>query len=652
MIRKIQKEIEVSLQEVLKRLYGIENHAIPEATYPEASMGDLSFTLVFPLAKILRKNPKVIAQEIVDAFPPHPDIDNLESAGNGYLNFRLDRVAIAERMRRTPFGPDAQLPGKVIIEHTNINPNKAAHVGHLRNACLGDVLVRLLQFHGRKVEVQNYIDDTGVQLADVVLGFQRRDLTGADLDKISGKPDYFFWDLYAETHHWIETAPENKKLREQTLKAMEERHEPTFGLSQEIARRVIVCHLQTMERLGIAYQLLPRESDIIGLRFWDRTFELLKEKGAIVKVDEGKNRGCWIRSLTGSEAFEDMQNPDKIIVRSNGTVTYVGKDIAYQLWKFGLLGLNFQYRVFDHNADGSLLWTTTTEAGDPSAPHFGGADTVYNVIDQRQSYLQKVVAEGLRSLGYNDQADRSIHFSYEMVTLSPKTAMELGFELTNEERQRSFVEMSGRKGLGVKADDLIDRLEEKALNDRIVPLYPDLTAEEQNKLGKAVAVGALRYYMLRYTRNTVITFDLDEALNFEGDTGPYVQYAMVRAQSIFRKLAERGYDASMNTNEDFADALLLLCEKNQESEDAWRILLELIKAKDIIGKTIRSLEMSYYAKYVFQLAQSFNYYYHMYPILHETDKRRRLFRIAVVDLFRCAMQTHMNLLGIPVPDRM
>ena len=651
MIRKIQKSIDSSITNILKQQYQLEDAPVPESAYPEAVMGDLSNTVALKLAKTLRKNPKVIAQEIAAAFPKIPEVESVEVAGNGYLNFRLNRSVIAKQLLENPPAAEPLDPGKVIVEHTNINPNKAAHVGHLRNACLGDVLVRLLEFHGRTVEVQNYIDDTGVQLADVVVGFQRRNLSLADLDRIPEEIDYYFWDLYSETHQWIEQAPEHRAHRERVLKAMEEREEPTFTLSQEIARRIIQAHLRTMARLGITYQLLPRESDIIGLRFWETTFELLKQKRAIVKVEEGKNKGCWVMNLATTETFDDMQNPDKIIVRSNGTVTYVGKDIAYQLWKFGLLGRDFQYRIFQKNSDESVLWRTTTTDGDPGAPSFGGADTVYNVIDQRQSYLQKVVAQGLQLLGYPEQAARSIHFSYEMVTLSPKTAAELGFTLSEEEQKKSFVEMSGRKGLGVKADDLLNRLETRAL-DRILPLYPELESSEQKSLATTIASGALRYFMLRYTRNTLITFDMDEALNFEGETGPYLQYSTVRSESIFRKLSERGYSLSSKSPEEYAESLHLLSSKDQEAEDSWRIILEIIKMKDVIAVALRSLEISYFAKYVFQLAQAFNYYYHKYPILHEPDEKRKLLRIAVVDFFRSAMAVNLRLLGIPVPSRM
>jgi arginyl-tRNA synthetase len=649
MIRYIQRKIEGVLAQTVKRLFDLE-YAIPEGVYPDRGNGDLSYTFVFALAKSVRKNPKVIAQQIIDEFPYSifPEVERVEIGGNGFVNFWLNRESIARELYNSPIVPEHVRTGKAIVEHTNINPNKAAHVGHLRNACLGDSLVRLLQFHGRRVEVQNYIDDTGVQLADVVLGFQRAGKTIDDLERIP-RIDYYFWDVYAETHQWIEQSPENKKLREKTLKEMEERIEPTFSLSQAIADRIIGAHLRTMSRLGITYQLLPRESDIIGLHFWQRTFELLKEKGAITKVDEGKNKGCWIMSLSEQETFEEMQNPDKIIVRSNGTVTYVGKDIAYQLWKFGLLGLNFQYRVFGKNIDGSTLWCTSTDRGDGDAPKFGSADTVYNVIDQRQSYLQKVVAQGLHALGYHEQADHSIHFAYEMVTLSPKTALELGFQLKEEDAGKSFIEMSGRKGLGVKADDLMDRLQDKAL-DRVAPLYSDMEHSHRLALASDIATGALRYFMIRFTRNTIITFDMDEALNFEGETGPYLQYSLVRARSIFSKLKEAGFEHAAH---DFFDALLLLGEsKDQENDDSWRIILEIIKTRDVIARTLRSLEISNFAKFVFQQAQLFNYYYHKYPVLHEENERRKLLRIAIVKMFIQSMETNLQLLGIPVPSKM
>jgi arginyl-tRNA synthetase len=653
MIREIQKEVEPELKSILREQFGLEDYSIPEPIYPEPEMGDFAYTIAFPLAKILRKNPKQIAQQIVDAInaKKNPALSKAEVGGNGYLNFWLNREPIASRLYSDPIQAESSHAGKAIVEHTNINPNKAAHVGHLRNACLGDTLVRLLKFMGTPVEIHNYIDDTGVQVADVVVGFLRQGKSIADLNSISGRIDYYFWDLYAETHHWIDTTEEGKGERHRILKAMEKHEQPIFSLSQAIADRIIASHLATMGRLKISYDLLPRESDIIGLHFWERTFELLKKTNAIVYVEEGKNKGCWVMRLAGSEGFQDMQDADKIIVRSNGTVTYVGKDISYQLWKFGLLGLDFRYRHFERTPEGiPPLWTTTSTDGLTNAPHFGGADIVYNVIDQRQSYLQKVVAEGLRALGYNDQAEHSIHFAYEMVTLSPKTAIELGFELSAEERQKSFVEMSGRKGLGVKADDLLDRLQQKAL-ERIEPLYTDLNPQQKKELASLIAIGALRYFMIRFTRNTVITFDLDEALSFEGETGPYLQYSMVRAASIFRKLRDSGF--SMPDAAQVKDALSLLSDRESiEQQDSWQMILGIIRLKDVATKALRSLEISYFAKHVFELAQLFNNYYHKYPVLHEKDVQRKLLRIAVVQMFAKGVQTCMDILGIPVPERM
>ncbi len=650
MIGNIQRKIESALRTTLQKLYGIEDFAVPDATYPDPKMGDLSYAFVFQLAKTLKKSPRVIADQIVIAFPLNavPEVARLEAAGNGYLNFWLDRVQIAKALFQHPLSPLKIQKGKANVEHTSINPNKAAHVGHMRNACLGDTLARLLKFNGYRVEIQNYIDDTGVQLADVIVGLERQGKTAESLRRIPGRIDYYFWDLYAETHQWLDENQENRVLREQALKAMEERLDPTFSFSQEVADIVIRCHLNTMRRLQIEYELLARESDIIGLHFWQRTFELLKEKGAIAKVEEGKNSGCWVMSLAGSEQFEDMENPDKVIVRSNGTVTYVGKDIAYQLWKFGLLGLNFYYREFETKPDGSILWSTSTVPTTSVNPGFGGADLVFNVIDQRQSYLQKIVAEGLRALGHPEQAKNSVHFSYEMVTLSPATAKKLGFELSSQEQQKSFVEMSGRKGIGVKADDLMDRLED-TLRQRIQPLYPDLEAADLASLASDIAAGALRYFMIKYTRNTIITFDLEEALSFEGETGPYLQYAMVRARSIFAKLEAGGVESDDTT---LLEDLGRLSENDAENADSWAIIQEVIRTQDIVERTLRSLELSFFAKHVFQLAQLFNNYYHKYPVLHETDEQRKRFRIAVVRIFIEGMQVNLDLLGIPVPSRM
>lgn len=653
MLKSIKEEIAATLHRILQQLFGLQDQPMPEAQYPDPAMGDLSFTMCFPLAKILKKSPKSIAEQIVGVFPAthFPQISMVEVGGNGYVNFRLNRSELAKALAENPVSPVIPRGEKAIVEHTSINPNKAAHVGHLRNACLGDALARMLRFSGWTVDIQNYIDDTGVQLADVVVGYQRLGKTAADLQAITGRPDYYFWDLYAETHHWIEQAKENKEPRDVALRAMEEREEPIFSLSQSIANLMINCHLQTMRRLGIEYRLLIRESDILGMKFWRRTFELLKQKGAITLVEEGKNKGCWVMHLVGSEGFEDYENPDKVIVRSNGVVTYVGKDMAYQLWKFGLLDIDFKYRKFDSNLDGATVWSTATTDGDPEAPRFGASTLVYNVIDQRQSYLQKVVAEGLRALGHIKEAENSIHFAYEMVALSPKTAKQLGFVLSDEDQDRSFVEMSGRKGLGVKGDDLIDRLEQMAL-ERVKERYAEFGEQEQKTLASAIAAGALRYFMIRYTKNTLITFDFDEALSPEGETGVYLQYSLVRARSVLRKLREAGLGPDTTSREELLELMSDLQKKTQEADDSWNLLFSILKIPDMVDKTVSNLEISLFARHAYELAKTFNNYYHQYHILRESDERLRKLRTGVLQMFLAGMQTCLDLLGIPVPAHM
>jgi len=402
-------------------------------------------------------------------------------------------------------------------------------------------------------------------------------------------------------------------------------------------------HLDTMSRLGIRYDVLPRESEILYLKFWETAFEQLKERRAIYFETEGKNKGCWVMPAS---AFKEQTNEDtedsKVIVRSNNTVTYVGKDIAYQLWKFGLLGKDFYYRFWPEK---NVYITTGAPQSD--SHHFGHGDSVYNVIDSRQSYLQDVVVAGLRALGYNEQADKSIHFSYEMVALSPRTCVELGIELSEDDKKKPHVEVSGRKGLGVKADDLIDKLIEKALEE-VDSRHPEAPADQRRKVAAQIAIGALRYFMLKYTRNSVIAFDFQEALSFEGETGPYVQYAAVRARNILRKLTERG-----ETLPNFACELDESAMRRQlANEDLWQLLLMASKAGSAVERALASGEPAHVAKYAFQLAQAFSNFYHDYPVLTEEDREKRTFLLWMTEYVRTQIERTLDVLGISVPEYM
>jgi arginyl-tRNA synthetase len=427
-----------------------------------------------------------------------------------------------------------------------------------------------------------------------------------------------------------------------------------------VATRNVECILDTMERLGIRYDLLARESDILHLHFWDRAFELMKKAGVLRLETVGKHAGCWVmpfESHTGTDEHES----DKIIVRSNGTVTYTGKDIAYQLWKLGQLGLDFNYLPFRTYADSHVAWGTTTEPNTDVAPeivrpNFGGGVKVYNVIDSRQAYPQEIVARGVAAVVPEVGADASVHLSYEMVALSPAACNELGIELSEADRARPYIEMSGRKGLGVKADDLIDRLESDALRE-VSSRHAELSTDEQSSTAHEIAVGALRYFLLKFTRNSVIAFDFNEALSFEGETGPYCQYAAVRANSIFRKLP----------NDAVAEALTLVTTAAAEPEsrvkvseiladepgtEIWSLVTLAERLDEVIAQCAASAEPANLAKYTFTLARGFNLFYHRHRIIAEEDPTRRAVLVLAANVTRRRLTSALETLGIAVPERM
>jgi arginyl-tRNA synthetase len=614
---------------------------------PQRGMGDLALTFPFELARKQRVNPRQIAQEVIGLLCPLRGVEKIELAGGGYVNLSLDRRSFfQDRLRsfgRTELRPEEE---KIIIEHTNINPNKAAHIGHLRNACLGDTLGRCLKYKGEKVEIQNYIDDTGVQVVDVVFGFmelERKSLS--DVERLPGKFDYYCWDLYARTATYLAAHPESQPRKAEILKRIEHGMNPEAAMASHISRRILHAHLATMRRLGVSYDVLPCESTILALKFWEKAFETLKEKKGISFVEGGENKGCWVMKL------EEEEEKEKVIVRSDGTVTYVGKDIAYQLWKFGLLGKDFCYEPFEEE-DGKPLWISSASPGPAPAPKFGGASRVYNVIDSRQAYLQKIVVQGLRALRFLAQAEKSIHFSYEMVVLSPKSLKELKFEVSDEDKGRAFLEVSGRKGLGVKADDLLDRLEEKARLE-VEKRNPELAPDSKSAIARQIATGALRYFMLKYARNSLIVFDFDEALNFEGETGPYLQYTLVRLNSIFRKLAEReSFGAAELEALVLRDGLHLEVLPEREMADFWGLVFYAAQFEEELLHSANSLEFSHLAKFAFLLCQKLNAYYHLYPVLAEENEDLKRIRILTIYYIRGILRDALAIMGIPQPEKM
>jgi arginyl-tRNA synthetase len=651
---------------------------------PKLSMGEAASPVCFELAKRMKKAPRALAQEIANSLKPIKGIARVEVAGGGYLNAFFDRgeffrAAIAEAGDEAaavaePVAPKGDAV-KTIVEHTSINPNKAAHIGHLRNAVLGDTFARVLRHAGRRVEVQNYIDNTGVQVADVVLGFLHLEKKSvAEVAALAAAPkfDYLCWDLYARVTLFLAEDKSRLELRNQTLKDIEEGHGDAAAMAEVVSTAINHCHLRTLDRLGIDYDLLTQESDILRLKFWDAAFVMLKQRGAVELATSGKNAGCWIMQLPSDRAAVTSEpgvegaeapveeNPEeadaKVIVRSTGTVTYVGKDIALHLWKFGLLERDFHYRHFHKHPDGHEAWVTSSESDDPGAPHFGHAQELFNVIDSRQAYPQKVVVAALRALGYNDEADQLKHFAYNVVALTPRCAIEMGYEIPEEDAKRPYIEVSGRKGQGVKADDLLDQMEASALAE-VETRQPGATEAERRAIAHAVAIGALRYFLLRFTRSTVIAFDFKDALSFEGETGPYVQYAVVRVNGILRKGAEMDPALAIEDATNIAklrsgeiDAGKFLGAP--ADDDIWDLVVLAASLDARLEVTLSSLEPNFLTRFAFELAQMFNVFYHKHHILKEADAEKRAFLLQVTALVREQLVTTLGLLGITAPEKM
>lgn len=665
---EFQNTLIEKIKQTIEKDFNISFEKIAAEVPPKVKFGDLAFPVAFEIAKYLKnqkkekQSPRVIAEQIKKKLPDLEFVQDVQVAGSGYINVFYDRAKFLLVCLKSELLPNQSIStnnnsSKICVEHTSVNPNKAAHIGHIRNAVLGDTLVRILRADGNRVEVQNYIDNTGVQVADVVLGFihiEKMNLEdikslGAELKQKKISFDYYCWDLYTKVGAKYQ---QNEKLVEErvrTIRLIEEGDNETALLADYVATRNVECILDTMERLSIHYDLLPRESEILHLDFWKKAFEMMKKRGAIKFVEDGKMAGCWVmpfQSYTGS----DEHDQDKILVRSNGTVTYTAKDIAYQMWKLGLLGLDFNYDKFISYENGNDVWVTTIKNSKDTHPKFGSAEKVYNVIDARQSYPQEVVKKGVATIFPEKGEEASVHLSYEMVALSPKAAEALGFELSPEDKRKAFIDMSGRKGLGVKADDLINRLERNALVE-VKERNPGLTEETQHRIAHEIAIGALRYFLLKFTKNTVIIFDFEEATSFEGETGTYCQNAVVRLNSIFRKIEADALErAVIVVNKNFEKTTEIFQSKS--GNDFWSVVLLASRLEETIVHSIKSSEPAVLAKYAFKLSKASNLFYQKHRIKGEPDKLKRAIMICVAEITKRSLTKSLEIMGIKIPERM
>jgi arginyl-tRNA synthetase len=673
MATSLANEIKHHLINLVREQLNLELDEIAVEVPPQREMGDLAFPLAFDLAKRIKattgekRNPRELAARLADGLSGIVGIARVEIAGPGYLNIFYDRPAFfRQQLDGEARQGGSSSGGKLIVEHTSINPNKAAHIGHVRNAVLGDTKSRILKAIGESVEIHNYIDNTGVQVADVVVGFlhlekktleEIRVLAERPVNQRGDSFDYYCWDLYARVGAWYEEDRARLEIRARTLHEIEEGRNQTAEVAEFVSTRIVDCHLGTMARLDISYDLLARESEILHLHFWAHAFEKLKASGAIVFETEGRNKGCWVmKADDGQEeqvAAEEAEfDADKIIVRSNGTVTYTGKDIAYHLWKLGKLGLDFHYRFLRHDHHGREVWVSTGDENAATANHppFGNGTAFLNVIDVGQSYPQANVKKGVMMIDLDERVARSAHLAYEKVTLTPAAAAELGTELSEADSQRQQIGMSGRKGLGVKADDLIDRLEQDAGRE-VQARHPEINVATQQRIANQIAVAALRYFLLKYTRTSIIAFDFKEALSFDGETGPYLQYSAVRARNIFRRFG-RTPDELRPEFGQLSDQQIDAFLAGEQGLELWSLVYFAGRLTEVLQVAAAGFEPTHLAKYAFQLAKQFNLFYHHHHILSEPDPNRQLLLLMVADVARQRLEEALSILGIEAPEMM
>lgn len=602
---------------------------------PRAEFGDLATNICFQLAKKLKKSPQKIAEEIIKKIEIRKDslISKVE-AKDGYINFffnwkRIQKELLKEILQNQEnYGKPKISKEFVMVEHTSVNPNKALHIGHARNACLGDCLTRLLKFCGHDVVIANYIDDTGNQIADIVVGFK---FLNFPEEKEGIKFDHYCGDeVYVKVNKIYKEKPELLKKRKFVIKMIEEGNNEIATYAKALAEKVLRSQLQTLWRLGIHYDLLNWESDIIHSKLWEKAFKLLKEKKYVYYATEGKNKGCWLFKLSHLPEFRGLETPDKILVRSDGTVVYAGKDIAYAMWKHGLLEHDFNYKKFIKQPNGTVLWETTSEKGEAKHPKFNDVDTSINVIDVRQSHEQSIVATAVKIVGKKKK--EYIHYAYEVVSLSRNTAKKLGIEF---DETKQFVHMSGRKGYFVNVDTLLDALFKKAYEET-KRRNPDATEEFLKQVAEAIAIGTLRYEMVKMTPEKLMVFDMDEALRLEGNTAPYLQYAHTRCCGILRKTGK--------WNEQF--------EIDKITREEKKLVKKLLEFSEIVEKAARELRPNYICNYAYELATVLSEFYHVCPVIKAESKKIRDFRLTLIKATQIILKISLNLLGIKALEKM
>ncbi|MBI4037004.1 arginine--tRNA ligase [Candidatus Daviesbacteria bacterium] len=597
------------------------------------AFGDYATNIALQLAKLKQGKGEQtsieIANEILEKLKSldfaRDNLSEIKIAGGGFINFfikpevfREDLLNIKEGFGHSEIGKGK----KVILEHTGVNPNKAMHIGHLRNALIGDSLARILKKTGYSVEVQNYIDDTGVQVADTYIGTKYLEFRTRGLEE---HIEDYYWDLYAAVNKKYEDDPDFLAHRTEVLKEVENPDSETAKQVQQLAIEITKTIQAKLAEFNIFHDLYVRESDILKFGFWQSAFEILKKTPGFEYEEQGKNKGTWL--VRFGDGGDDEHSADKIFLRSDGTTTYTAKDFAYNLWKFGLLGKDFKYKPWVSKPDGSQIYITATDG--QKMDQFDKGDLVDTVIDERQAYLQQVIIEIFKRLGYQKQADGFRHISYGVVTLSAKTAQALGVML--QEQRKSYA-MAGRKGIGVKIADL-----QNLLTIRISEERKDKKQKSGGLAKAGIANNAIKYFMLKYNSATEVVFDFDQALSIYGATGPYLQYTHARASNILEKT-----DVVQNSGK---------MEYLPNSEELI-LIKKLLEWPNILYEARNNLEPSGVATFAFEFAQSFNSFYEKSRVLNAETEASKSFRINLVTKFRLVFKDVLDALGIEAPERM
>jgi arginyl-tRNA synthetase len=626
----LKEEVKSLIENALKELgYPLVEFLVQEP--PSLEYGELSSNVAFEVGRKVKKDAYEIASKISSKIMEfeRKNVKQVSVAGPGYLNFRVDRVeyfgkTINHLLQEKPGYVDVGKGIRVIVEHTSVNPNKALHIGHLRNVVIGDIVHRLLKYTNHEVIVLNYIDDSGAQVADIIVGFkflgfpEKPQERGIKFDQYCGD------HVYVKVNQIYAQNPQTENYRRIVLKEMENPSSEIYKFAKDIIEKVLIEQLKTCSEIGAYYDCLNFESHIMFSNTWKNIFEQLKKKQLISYCSDGKNVGCWV--------YRDESGQEKVIIRSDGTATYIAKDILYAAWKLGLVEDFFKYEKFFVQKNGKVLWRTTLSEGEREHPIFNNAEVAINVIDIRQAWLQNIISEILKKFVGRESNKRYIHLGYEVVSLSKDTAKEIGIEVSDKE----FVHMSGRSGMYINADTVLEKLF-KLSYEETKKRNPDADEKWLNEVAHSIAVSAIRYSLIRQDLGKILVFDLKDALKLEGDTGPYLQYTYARAYNIIEKYGR------------IPENVKVFDKLNEEEE--YILLIELSKIREKIEEAAMKLQPNKIAEYAHKLCLYFNTFYEKHQVLHENDQAKREQRILLVYSFTRALKTLMDILGIEAHKR-